>query len=63
MCGLGRRAESLGGEGRFLDAADLILDGNKGDIRRRIAMDMQREQHAMNRLRTTKALHEARAGP
>ncbi len=32
-------------------------------IRQRIALDMHREQRAGDRLRTTKALHQARAGP
>jgi len=32
-------------------------------IRRRIALDMHREQQAEGRSRTTKALHQARAGP
>jgi hypothetical protein len=32
-------------------------------IRQRIALDMHREQRSMDRLRTTKVLHQARAGP
>lgn len=32
-------------------------------IRQRIALDMHREQRSGDRLRTTKALHQARAGP
>ena len=32
-------------------------------IRQRIAMDMQRDQRSRDRLRTTTALHQARAGP
>ena len=32
-------------------------------IRQRIALEMQREQRSGDRSRTTKALHQARAGP